>query len=34
MNKPAATYARVSSNRRKENHTIASKTAALIEYAQ
>ena len=34
MNKPAAIYARVSSDRQKENHTIASQTAALIEYAQ
>src|SRR5215469_8943859 len=33
MNKPAAIYARVSSDRQKENHTIASQTAALIEYA-
>jgi len=32
--KPAAIYARVSSDRQKENHTIASQTAALIEYAQ
>ena len=32
MNKPAAIYARVSSDRQKENHTIASQTAALIEY--
>jgi len=30
MNKPAAIYARVSSDRQKENHTIASQTAALI----
>jgi site-specific DNA recombinase len=30
----AAIYARVSSGRQKENHTIASQTAALIEYAQ
>jgi DNA invertase Pin-like site-specific DNA recombinase len=29
MNKPAAIYARVSSDRQKENHTIASQTAAL-----
>src|ERR1019366_3486541 len=34
MNKPAAIYARVSSNRQKENHTIASQTAALLEHAQ
>jgi site-specific DNA recombinase len=34
MNKPAAIYARVSSDRQKENHTIASQKAALIEYAQ
>src|SRR5512132_2150753 len=34
MNKPAAIYARVSSDRQKENHTIASQTAALMEYAQ
>ena len=34
MNKPAALYARVSSDCQKENHTIASQTAALIEYAQ
>ena len=34
MNKPAAIYARVSSDRQKENHTIASQTAALIEHAQ
>src|SRR5438034_10742639 len=34
MNKSAAIYARVSSDRQKENHTIASQTAALIEYAQ
>src|SRR6202165_4373506 len=34
MNMPAAIYARVSSDRQKENHTIASQTAALIEYAQ
>ena len=30
----AAIYARVSSDRQKEEHTIASQTAALIEYAQ
>src|SRR5467141_1923926 len=34
MNKPAAIYARVSSDRQKENHTIGSQTAALVEYAQ
>src|SRR5438874_8594541 len=34
MNKPAAIYARVSWDRQKENHTIASQTAALVEYAQ
>src|ERR1700676_3919483 len=34
MNQPAAIYARVSSDRQKENHTITSQTAALIEYAQ
>src|ERR1700686_2027364 len=34
MSKPAAIYARVSSDRQKENHTIASQTAALVEYAQ
>src|SRR5258708_16519826 len=34
MNKPAAIYARVSSDRQKENDTIASQTPALIEYAQ
>jgi len=34
MKKSAAIYARVSSDRQKENHTIASQTAALIEYAQ
>src|SRR6266404_406625 len=34
MKQPAAIYARVSSDRQKENHTIASQTAALIEYAQ
>jgi hypothetical protein len=33
MNKPAAIYARVSSDRQKENQTIASQTAALQEYA-
>jgi site-specific DNA recombinase len=34
MNQPAAIYARVSSDRQKENHTIASQTAALLEYAK
>src|ERR1700682_755049 len=34
MHKPAAIYARVSSDRQKENHTIASQTAALIDFAQ
>ena len=34
MNKPAAIYTRVSSDRQKENHTIASQTTALMEYAQ
>ena len=34
MNKTAAIYARVSSDRQKEQHTIASQTAALQEYAQ
>ena len=34
MNKPAAIYARVSSDRQKDNHTIASQTAALRQYAQ
>jgi site-specific DNA recombinase len=33
MNKIAAIYARVSSDRQKENHTIASQTAALKKYA-
>lgn len=32
--KPAALYARVSSQRQKEEHTIASQIAALIEYAR
>ena len=31
--KPAALYARVSSDRQKENHTISSQVAALVEYA-
>jgi site-specific DNA recombinase len=34
MNKPAAIYTRVSSDRQKENHTIASQTAALLEHAK
>ena len=34
MTKAAAIYARVSSDRQKENHTIASQLAALTEYAQ
>src|SRR5215210_9316820 len=34
MTKPAAIYARVSSDRQKQDHTIASQTAALIQYAQ
>jgi site-specific DNA recombinase len=34
MNKAAAIYARVSSDRQKEQHTIASQIAALIDYAQ
>ncbi len=34
MNRPAAIYARVSSDRQKENQTIASQTAALREYAE
>src|ERR1017187_6783974 len=33
MNKPAAIYARVSSDRQKENHTVASQTAALLDHA-
>ncbi len=33
MNKAAAVYARVSSDRQKENHTIASQTAALLDHA-
>src|SRR6266550_3548653 len=34
MNKPAAIYTRVSSHRQKQDHTIASQTAALMEYAK
>ena len=33
MNQPTAIYARVSSDRQKENHTIASQTAALLAHA-
>ena len=34
MTKVAAIYARVSSDRQKENHTIASQVAALTDYAE
>ncbi len=34
MNNPAAIYARVSSDRQRENQTIASQTVALKEYAE
>jgi site-specific DNA recombinase len=34
MRKTAAIYTRVSSDRQKEDHTIASQTAALIQYAE
>src|SRR5271157_1799189 len=34
MTQAAAIYTRVSSDRQKEEHTIASQTAALMEYAQ
>src|SRR5262244_718661 len=34
MNQPAAIYARVSSDRQKENHTIASQTEALKGFAR
>src|SRR2546429_1195011 len=34
MRTPAAIYARVSSDRQKENHTIASQTATLIQHAE
>ena len=34
MNQAAAIYTRVSSDRQKENDTIASQTAALVEYAK
>jgi site-specific DNA recombinase len=33
MQQPAALYARVSSTQQRENHTIASQTAALLQYA-
>ena len=33
MNKPTAIYSRVASDRQKENHTIASQTAALLAHA-
>jgi len=34
MGIPAALYARVSSDRQKEQHTIGSQMAALIQYAE
>ena len=34
MNQAAAIYTRVSSDRQKESDTIASQTAALVEYAK
>jgi hypothetical protein len=34
MSNPATLYARVSSDRQKENHTIASNVAALTQYAE
>jgi site-specific DNA recombinase len=34
MDKPAAIYARVSSDQQKEKHTIQSQTAALVQYAK
>jgi hypothetical protein len=34
MNKAAAIYARVSSDRQKADHTIVSQTTALVEYAK
>src|SRR5712672_105338 len=34
MNQAAAIYTRVSSDRQKESDTIASQTAALVEYAR
>ena len=33
MMRPAAIYARVSSDRQKEDHTIASQTQAVMDYA-
>ena len=34
MTRTAAIYTRVSSDRQKETHTIASQVAALVEYAE
>ncbi len=34
MNKPAAVYARMSSYRQKEEHTISSQIAALMQHAE
>jgi len=34
MTRPAAIYARVSSDRQKENHTIDSQLSALVQYAE
>jgi site-specific DNA recombinase len=34
MNQAAATYTRASSDRQKEDHIIASQSAALLEYAK
>ena len=34
MSTPAALYARVSSDRQKEQHTIGSQVTALIQYAE
>jgi site-specific DNA recombinase len=34
MTRPAALYARVSSDRQKENHTIDSQLSALVQYAE
>jgi site-specific DNA recombinase len=34
MSTPAAFYARVSSDRQKEQHTIGSQVTALIQYAE
>ncbi len=34
MMRPAAIYARVSSDRQKEDHTIASQTQAVMDYAK